>query len=71
MSGTDTPEQFPKYLANPPQPLSTEDRDRYEKQLVCVKRIVAVFDDPSYSDSNPESNKIVVDLMSEVRRIHT
>lgn len=35
-----------------------------------MKRIVAVFDDPSYSDSNQESNKVVVDLMSEVRRIH-
>lgn len=58
---------FPGYLAKPPSPLSTEDRERYEKQLVCVKRIVAVFDDPSYSDENAESSKLVVDLMSEMQ----
>ncbi|TEB30785.1 Pex19-domain-containing protein [Coprinellus micaceus] len=57
----------PKYLADPPKPLSTEDRERYEKQLSCVKRIVTVFEEPSYSDSNPESNKVVVDLMSEMQ----
>ncbi|KAF6741947.1 peroxin19 Pex19p [Ephemerocybe angulata] len=62
---------FPGYLASPPQPLSTEDRERYEKQLSCVQRIVAVFDEPSYSDSDPESNKRIVDLMSEMQTFGT
>ena len=59
--------QFPPYLTNPPTPLSPEDRSRYKKQEECVRRILAVFDKPGYSDANEESNKVIVDLMSEVR----
>ncbi|EDR10787.1 uncharacterized protein LACBIDRAFT_293286 [Laccaria bicolor S238N-H82] len=60
-------EGFPPYLTNPPSPLSPEDRSRYEKQEECVKRILAVFDKPGYSDANEESNKVIVDLMSEMQ----
>ena len=57
--------QYPvfTYLTHP----SPEDRSRYEKQEECVKRFLAVFDKPGYSDANEESNKVIVDLMSEVR----
>ncbi|TFK18847.1 Pex19-domain-containing protein [Coprinopsis marcescibilis] len=60
-------DSFPPYLANPPQQLSSEDRTRYEKQLACVTRIVTVFESSTYSDTNPESNKQIVDLMSEMQ----
>ncbi|EDR06300.1 uncharacterized protein LACBIDRAFT_300395 [Laccaria bicolor S238N-H82] len=60
-------EGFPPYLTNPPAQLSLEDRSRYEKQEECVKRILAVFDKPGYTDANEESNKIIVDLMSEMQ----
>jgi hypothetical protein len=59
--------KFPSYLANPPQPLSKEDEQRYEKQLVCVKKILEVFEKPDFSDSHQEYGKQIVDLMSEVR----
>lgn len=59
--------QFPPYLANPPKPLSDEDKERYGKQLTCVNKIVAIFEQPSYSDSDAEAGKKVVELMSEVR----
>lgn len=58
--------QFPGYLEKPPTPLSDEDRAQYENQLACVKRILAVFDKSTYSDSDAEDNKQIVDLMSEV-----
>ncbi|KAF9038830.1 Pex19-domain-containing protein [Hymenopellis radicata] len=35
-------DKFPVYLANPPEPLSTEDRERYSKQLHCVEEIIKV-----------------------------
>ena len=61
--------QYPvfTYLTHPPTSLSSEDRSRYEKQEECVKRFLAVFDEPGYSDANEESNKAIVDHMSEVR----
>ncbi|KAH6901564.1 peroxin19 Pex19p [Coprinopsis sp. MPI-PUGE-AT-0042] len=60
-------DNFPPYIANPPKPLSAEDKERYEKQLVCVKKIVGVFDQPTYSDTDPQCNKQIVDLMSEMQ----
>ncbi|KIM38541.1 hypothetical protein M413DRAFT_447771 [Hebeloma cylindrosporum] len=62
---------FPSYLEKPPSPLSVEDRTRYENQLVCVRKIIAVFDREGYSDSNTEHNKEIVDLMSEMQSFGT
>ncbi|KAF9481747.1 Pex19-domain-containing protein [Pholiota conissans] len=62
---------FPGYLEKPPAPLSTEDRTRYESQLVCVKKIIAVFEKTTYSDSNPVDNKQIVDLMGEMQTYGT
>ncbi|KAF8964821.1 Pex19 protein family-domain-containing protein [Flammula alnicola] len=58
---------FPSYLEKPPAPISAEDRTRYESQLVCVKKILVVFEKTSYSDANAEDNKQVVELMSEMQ----
>lgn len=60
-------DKFPDYLANAPDPISAEDRKRYEAQQVCVEKIVKVFESPAYSDSDALEMKKVVDLMSEVR----
>lgn len=61
------PPQFPPYLANPPEPLSADDRKRYEAQLECARRIVSVYDDPKYDEKNQNTASMIVDLMSEVR----
>ncbi|KAJ3933072.1 MAG: Pex19 protein family-domain-containing protein [Lentinula lateritia] len=59
-------EKFPPFLANPPSPLSSADQTRYEKQYDCVKRIAAIFDDPSYKEGGSEGAKIV-DLMGQLQ----
>ncbi|KAH7875070.1 uncharacterized protein C8R40DRAFT_213251 [Lentinula edodes] len=53
-------------MTNPPTPLSSADQTRYEKQYDCVKRIVAIFDDPSYKEGGSEGAKIV-DLMGQLQ----
>ncbi|TFK32374.1 Pex19 protein, partial [Crucibulum laeve] len=60
-------DSFPAYLATPPTPLSTEDKTRYENQLVCVRKILTTFDEPGYNDSDPAKNKAIVDLMGEMQ----
>ncbi|KAF8876576.1 Pex19 protein family-domain-containing protein [Infundibulicybe gibba] len=60
-------EKFPPYLANPPAPLSDADRNRYNSQLVCVTRILAVFDEPGYDEKDPVMGKKIADLMSEMQ----
>ncbi|KAJ4468340.1 Pex19 protein family-domain-containing protein [Lentinula aciculospora] len=59
-------DKFPPFLANPPTPVSSTDQTRYEKQYECVKRIIAIFDNPSYKEGGSEGAK-VVDLMGELQ----
>lgn len=58
--------QFPSYLEKPPAPISEENMKLYKSQQACVKKILAVFDKSDYNDENPEYNKQIVELMSEV-----
>ncbi|KAJ3761804.1 Pex19 protein family-domain-containing protein [Lentinula raphanica] len=59
-------DKFPAFLTNPPTNLSSDDKTRYEKQYDCVKRIVVIFDDPSYKEGGVQSAK-VVELMGELQ----
>ncbi|KAJ3572439.1 hypothetical protein NP233_g3083 [Leucocoprinus birnbaumii] len=58
---------YPGYLANPPKPLDAEEKERYEKQYSYVKEILAVFEKPSYSDTNPEDGQTIARLMTEMQ----
>ncbi|KXN92039.1 Peroxisome biogenesis protein 19-1 [Leucoagaricus sp. SymC.cos] len=60
-------DNFPRYLADPPAPLSSEDRPRYEKQYSLVKQIVENFERPGYSDANVEDSKNIMSLMTEMQ----
>jgi peroxin-19 len=58
--------QFPPYLEKPPSPLSDEDRKRYDLQVDCIRRVLAVFDDAGYDDKDAECQQKIGDLMAEV-----
>ncbi|RDB16460.1 Peroxisomal biogenesis factor 19 [Hypsizygus marmoreus] len=60
-------DSFPGYLANPPEPLIADDKERYESQLICVRKIITVFDNASYSDSDIATRKTISDLMTEMQ----
>ncbi|KAL1714995.1 Pex19 protein family-domain-containing protein [Schizophyllum commune] len=60
-------EKMPAYLENPSEPLQAGDKERYQSQLVCVRKIIATFDEPGYSDEDPARSKKIVDLMSEMQ----
>ena len=58
--------QFPTYVNTHSETLSPEDKTRYENQMDRIKKILAVFESPGYSDDNKETSAEVVELMSEV-----
>lgn len=63
--------QYPGYLANPPKPLSTEDRARYESQYRIVTQVIDLFDDRKF-DNGTEAEKTalkarVQTLMNEMQ----
>ncbi|KAG6847203.1 hypothetical protein H0H93_009558 [Arthromyces matolae] len=60
-------ESFPPYVQNPPTPLSPEDKKRYELQIVCIQKILAEFDKPTYNDEDPTSRSTITNLMSEMQ----
>ncbi|KAJ6600785.1 Pex19 protein family-domain-containing protein [Mycena sp. CBHHK59/15] len=64
---TELADKFPAYLAAPPAPLPADDRERYTAQLERVHAILAVFDAPGYSDSDPKARETVVALMAEMQ----
>lgn len=59
--------QFPGYLKDHASTLSAEDKTRYEAQSKVVAQIVATFDDPSFTNDDPQKSLRVVELMQEVR----
>lgn len=59
-------EQFPEWLEKNKDKVSEEDKKRYEEQRVIVAEIVAKFEEPSYSDSNPAQREYIVERMQKV-----
>jgi len=60
-------DKFPSYLADNASKLSQADKDRYQSQLECVTKIVAVFENPKYSEDDPEVGVQVVTLMNDMQ----
>ncbi|CAL1710393.1 unnamed protein product [Somion occarium] len=60
-------EKFPSYLKENGSKLNPDDQKRYVSQQEAVIKILAVFDDPSYSEGNAELGAKVVTLMNEMQ----
>lgn len=59
--------QFPPYLEENKATLSELQYKQYTAQHASIAKMIAIFDDPSYSDSDSSQNAAVVSLMTEVR----
>lgn len=59
--------QFPPYLSENKDKLSTEDKERFVAQQECITKIVAIFENVKYSDDDVEKKTEVMQLMTEVR----
>jgi peroxin-19 len=58
--------KFPGYLKDNASKLSGTDKKRFKSQFSCVSKILAAFDQPTYSDDDPDSVTKLVGLMTEV-----
>ncbi|CCM05295.1 uncharacterized protein FIBRA_07509 [Fibroporia radiculosa] len=59
--------KFPEYLKDSAATLSADDKKRYEAQYALSEQIVAIFDDPAYSDDDPQKSSQVVALVTEMQ----
>ncbi|KAK7689685.1 hypothetical protein QCA50_007480 [Cerrena zonata] len=60
-------EKFPSYLKENASKIKPEDQKRYLAQQELVIQILAIFDDPSYSEENVELSAKVSTLMNEMQ----
>ncbi|KAK4211433.1 peroxisomal biogenesis factor 19 [Rhypophila decipiens] len=60
-------EKFPEWLEKNKAKTPADDLKRYEEQQALVKEIVAKFEEPTYSDSNPKDREYIVDRMQKMQ----
>jgi len=41
-------------------------QEQYQKQIACIKQLLEIFEAPTYNEVDPETNKKIMDIMSEV-----
>jgi len=58
--------QYPAYLSSHPE-LPDNERKRCEAQLRVSTQILAIFDQPGYTDANAEAQAEVFKLMNEMQ----
>ncbi|KAG8717498.1 Peroxisome chaperone and import receptor [Ceratobasidium sp. 395] len=60
--------KFPAYFDEHPD-LSEEDKKKFKEQQALVKKIIAVFEKPNYSDDNLEMGQEVLELMNKMQEL--
>ncbi|KAG8737044.1 Peroxisome chaperone and import receptor [Ceratobasidium sp. 414] len=60
--------KFPGYFDEHPE-LSEKDKTKFKSQQALVKKIVAVFEQPNYSDDNLEMSKEILELMNQMQEL--
>lgn len=64
--------RFPAYLASPEaEKLDAETRKQYGEQQATMGEILAVFESPTYSDSDAEARKKITDLVTHLQDLGT
>lgn len=59
-------EKFPSYLTSHPA-LPAEDKERYEKQISCIKRLLSIFEDKGYDEENAKTRENITEIMGELQ----
>ncbi|KZT06690.1 Pex19-domain-containing protein [Laetiporus sulphureus 93-53] len=59
--------KFPDYLKDNEAKISPEDKKRYLSQQTATAKIVAIFENPSYSETNQGMNAQITTLMNEMQ----
>jgi peroxin-19 len=61
-------DKFPDYLKANANTLTSDDKSRYDAQIICMKQILEIFESKDYTDDDDKTRTKVVDLMGELQR---
>ncbi|KAH7925248.1 Pex19-domain-containing protein [Leucogyrophana mollusca] len=60
-------DKFPDYLATHAATLSAQDKTRYDAQIVCIRRLLEVFEAKDFKDEDEQAKEKIVELMGELQ----
>ncbi|KAG1804065.1 Pex19 protein [Suillus subaureus] len=61
-------DKFPDYLKANATTLTSDDKSRYDAQIVCMKQLLEIFESKDYTDDDDKTRTKIVDLMGELQR---
>ncbi|KAG2095880.1 Pex19 protein family-domain-containing protein [Suillus discolor] len=62
-------DKFPDYLKANASTLTSDDKSRYDAQIICMKQLLEIFESKDYADNDDKTRMKIVDLMGEVRQL--
>lgn len=60
-------DKFPDYLKANATTITSDDKSRYDAQIICIKQLLEIFESKDYADDDDKIRTKVVDLMSELQ----
>lgn len=60
-------DKFPDYLKTHATTLSSDDKKRYDAQIICMKQLLEIFESEGYTDDDDKTRTAIVDLMGELQ----
>ncbi|OAX36256.1 Pex19-domain-containing protein [Rhizopogon vinicolor AM-OR11-026] len=61
-------DKFPDYLKTNATTISSDDKQRYDAQIICMKELLDIFESKSYTDDDDKTRTKIVELMGELQK---
>ncbi|KAG2137421.1 Pex19-domain-containing protein [Suillus bovinus] len=61
-------DKFPDYLKANAITLTSDDKSRYDAQIICIKQLLQIFESKDYTDDDDKTRIKIVDLMGELQK---
>ncbi|KAG2107892.1 Pex19 protein family-domain-containing protein [Suillus discolor] len=61
-------DKFPDYLKANATTLTSDDKSRYDAQIVCIRQLLETFESKDYADDDDKTRIKIVELMGELQK---
>ncbi|KAG1799475.1 Pex19 protein family-domain-containing protein [Suillus plorans] len=60
-------DKFPDYLKANATTLTSDDKSRYDAQIICIRQLLEIFESKDYADDDEKTRIKIVELMGELQ----
>ncbi|KAJ8596672.1 Pex19 protein [Rhizopogon salebrosus TDB-379] len=61
-------DKFPDYLETHAATISSDDKKRYDAQIICMHQLLEIFESKTYADDDDKTRVKIVELMGELQK---